>query len=48
MDGDINWLALDVNYHNGPMCINCSEYWCVHCVQERDHDAEPWFTEECE
>jgi hypothetical protein len=30
-DGDIDIWALDIDYHNGPVCIVCEEYYCHHC-----------------
>ena len=31
-DGDVDMLALDCDYHNGPMCTVCYESCCVHCT----------------
>jgi hypothetical protein len=29
--GDIDYLALESDYHNGPHCVRCDEWFCEHC-----------------
>lgn len=31
-DGDVDRFALDIDNHNGPMCVLCGEMWCFHCT----------------
>jgi hypothetical protein len=33
-DGSIDQFALDVDYHNGPRCVNCGESFCWHCTED--------------
>ena len=30
-DGGVDYFALDVDNHNGPMCERCYDAWCHHC-----------------
>jgi len=30
-DGSVDVFALDADYHNGPYCLRCDEYFCMHC-----------------
>lgn len=30
-DGDIDMFYLDNDYHNGPGCRRCGDFWCHHC-----------------
>ena len=30
-DGDIDCWVLDIDYHNGPGCVNCNDSWCEQC-----------------
>jgi len=30
-DGEIDWFALSVDFHNGPRCELCGTWWCDHC-----------------
>ena len=30
-NGEIDEFAMDVDNHNGPMCVRCWESFCVHC-----------------
>lgn len=40
-DGEIDMWALDVGFHNGPMCKRCHSSVCEHCNPD-------WDEEECE
>lgn len=30
-DGDIDELAMNFDYHNGPACARCNYSFCIHC-----------------
>lgn len=30
-DSRIDRFAYDAGYHNGPVCVVCGFYYCVHC-----------------
>jgi hypothetical protein len=38
-DGSIDMWALDVGYHNGPMCQRCYESFCEHCNPHWDKEG---------
>ena len=31
-DGTVDMMAMSVDFHNGPRCINCGDEYCEHCV----------------
>lgn len=33
-DGRVDYFALEVDNHNGPMCLECQEFWCEHCDEQ--------------
>lgn len=39
--GGIDWLALDVDFCNGPKCVRCHEVWCEHCEARHPSEIEP-------
>ena len=40
-NGDIDYLAYDGDYHNGPACARCNYAFCIHC------DPDGWNKEPC-
>lgn len=30
-NGEVDIFGLDVDYHNGPICVACGEAFCHHC-----------------
>jgi hypothetical protein len=32
--GEIDWFALEEEFHNGPACQLCGMSWCDHCEEE--------------
>ena len=37
-DGNVDSLAMDVEFHNGPVCVNCGYSFCEHCDS---HELKP-------
>lgn len=33
-NGETDFCAWDSGYCNGPQCIDCGEYFCIHCVEK--------------
>jgi hypothetical protein len=31
-DGTVDMMAMSIEFHNGPRCINCGDEYCEHCV----------------
>ena len=31
-NGDIDMFAFEEDYHNGPRCTKCDDYFCAHCT----------------
>lgn len=38
-DGEIDIWAVDVGYHNGPMCRRCGFSFCEHCNPDGYNDT---------
>lgn len=39
--GNVDNLAFENDFHNGPYCVKCHESFCVHCQPEKvDGDCE--------
>lgn len=39
-DGRVDFMALDVEHHNGPMCSVCYHSYCEHCEDGPSQDCE--------
>jgi hypothetical protein len=37
--GDVDDFGLDVDYHNGPVCVSCGYSFCQHCQEGPDDDC---------
>lgn len=37
----VDIFALDIDVHNGPLCVDCGRVTCHHCTPQW------WLTEEC-
>ncbi len=46
-NGNIDFAAWDSGYCNGPLCVECGEHFCIHCVGDEEVIKSKLESEDC-